>query len=689
MDNFICECKKKKKKIKPYYANQKCCCEEYQNLRVKGSSQTNKAWQIILNNTNISQKCEEVNIELIKCSCSFAFCSCCQESRRKYSLYKLEEYFHNSFQDNTANFLFEDKNKSFQEKTANFLINSLIAGIEDKNKAIQALNSELLEAQTNYAKSLSDIQMELGKQQQIIEDLKGNKLVSEQEINDIIANIKKNDLLLQEAKMEKTKLQENLKEKDHRIEKLLNKDVVKYTEKRDYDFIIHIDSLYDLMKEGWKLTYNVNDSFTKEKIQDSLNSNKILVGVIGYENVGKTHILNKFCGKVLPIGYNYHTQGLSFKISENEKLPFIYADAAGCGKPFSYYHNNDFTDKDKNQEEKSDIVNDRIMTETFIQDFILANCNIILIILGQLTQEYQKMIERIIRNYYSKKIFIIHNFSNLSDIQSVEEKIKRDIVEAFPVKEQKLIAFDEKTDEQSKKNEKQYIEERKGSSISHLVYAREETDAGNFYNEMTINAMKMFLRTDLKYKKFNLVESFNSFCCKEKLRSYLSLSLDNIEIKDLKMQEVDDRLRLNKKISFKIKQGVFNAFGTLIIDNIREDEFDPPYKVYENESKFTIFISMPGRMKGSTDKITMKAVKEENTKGIQIEGNIGDLFKIVKEEEFLRKEGIITGNFNKKILFCDSDKDFNFDNRKVELQEGVYMIELPKISIESKPTELP
>jgi len=54
----------------------------------------------------------------------------------------------------------------------------------------------------------------------------------------------------------------------------------------------------------------------------------------------------------------------------NEKLPFIYADAAGCGKPFSYFSAN--SDKEKSIEDKCDIVNDRIMTETFIQDFILA-----------------------------------------------------------------------------------------------------------------------------------------------------------------------------------------------------------------------------------------------------------------------------------------------------------------------------
>ena len=43
----------------------------------------------------------------------------------------------------------------------------------------------------------------------------------------------------------------------------------------------------------------------------------------------------------------------------------------------------------------------------------------------------------------------------------------------------------------------------------------------------------------------------------------------------------------------------------------------------------------------ANDKITIKVISHGNMKGIQIEGAIGDLFKTVKEEEFVRREGII------------------------------------------------
>ena len=193
-------------------------------------------------------------------------------------------------------------------------------------------------------------------------------------------------------------------------------------------------------------------------------------------------------------------------------------------------------------------------------------------------------------------------------------------------------------------------------------------------------------RINSNFKKFNLVESFNEFCSKEKLKTYLSL--ENKEVKDLKISEIDNHLQLNKKISFKIKQGVFNAFGTLIIDNVQENEYEPAYKVYESDIKFTIFISIPGRVRESDDKVVLKSVKEDQTKGIQIEGICGNIFKKVKEDEFMRKEGVITGNFNKRILFCDQEKDFAFDKKTIEYFEGVYIVTLPKQSIESKEVDI-
>ena len=102
-----------------------------------------------------------------------------------------------------------------------------------------------------YEKKINELEKELDRQKNIIKDLQDKKIVSEKQVKEIYSQFLEKDNILQKTKEEENKLAVALKEKDDRIEKLLNKDKV-ISEKRDYDFIIHIESLYDLMKKPFK-----------------------------------------------------------------------------------------------------------------------------------------------------------------------------------------------------------------------------------------------------------------------------------------------------------------------------------------------------------------------------------------------------------------------------------------------------
>ena len=89
-----------------------------------------------------------------------------------------------------------------------------------------------------------------------------------------------------------------------------------------------------------------------------------------------------------------------------------------------------------NEEIRYNMINDRTLTDLFVQDFILDVCQIIVIVVGQLSQNDQKFIERICNKYKLKKrIIIIHNFSNLFSVEDVEKRVQKDIFTAFKVKE--------------------------------------------------------------------------------------------------------------------------------------------------------------------------------------------------------------------------------------------------------------
>lgn len=140
----------------------------------------------------------------------------------------------------------------------------------------------------------------------------------------------------------------------------------------------------------------------------------------------------------------------------------------------------------------------------------------------------------------------------------------------------------------------------------------------------------------------------------------------------------NDTFKFENIGQYKIRQGTFNAFGTLIIDQARDNEFDPSYKVYENSNDFTIFIAIPGRVYQSNDNVLLDEINEENLKGILIKGNCGAIFKDYEKGEVVRAEGTITGKFSKKIFLCGLEKEIIFDKKDVKYDLGMYKITIPK-----------
>ena len=78
----------------------------------------------------------------------------------------------------------------------------------------------------------------------------------------------------------------------------------------EYDIILDINSIINLIKEGWKVIYNQGDR--KEKYLNKKNKPTIaiVVGVIGNKNMGKTFFLEKLSGYSIPKGFNLKTIGL-------------------------------------------------------------------------------------------------------------------------------------------------------------------------------------------------------------------------------------------------------------------------------------------------------------------------------------------------------------------------------------------
>ena len=100
-------------------------------------------------------------------------------------------------------------------------------------------------------------------------------------------------------------------------------------------------------------------------------------------------------------------------------------------------------DLNEKESKRLEMINDKKLTETFIEDFILCSANVILIIVGQLTQDDQTITERVRREYqFKKKIMIIHNFPFLSSEEAILSRIHKDIERAYDVEERIIPGTD-------------------------------------------------------------------------------------------------------------------------------------------------------------------------------------------------------------------------------------------------------
>ena len=344
-------------------------------------------------------------------------------------------------------------------------------------------------------------------------------------------------------------------------------------DQKPYDIVINIDSL-KAKEIGWEIE-NYRDLSNDEREYS-------IIGFVGRENIGKTFILNKLCGFNLPSGTNVNTKGLSLKYSDNSNL--VCLDSAGIQTPVYYYdkkimerYNITKEDIKNNEEIKVKMINDRTITDIFIQDFILEICEVIIIIVGQLTQNDQKFIERISKKYKcKKKIIIIHNFSNLSSIEDVESKVQKDIINAFGTVDR--IIPSSKLKEYIEKKDKQH------ENISHLVLGSENEESGLHYNEKTLEYIRMVLDTRIDKKPLDIIDKLTNYL-EENYRLYFQFKVRPKNNVTLKYFKKTNSLKIISDQDYEIANPIFNTLGTLITN--------PPYEVFVRNDGYICLIELP------------------------------------------------------------------------------------------------
>ena len=258
-------------------------------------------------------------------------------------------------------------------------------------KRIQALKSEI----EKLKKEKNELENNLNFKDAEINDLKNENKKLKKENALLVAGINGDLEIIQRLK--KLGIQDdNLKEKKNLIkinsytnEIIGNQTFVKPNFVDFYDIIVHIDSIKEINK-GWKIEMN---QIGEQNYQKYKNEKVIKIGVIGNANKGKSFILSKISKMDLPSGMSIKTEGLSIKypgldLCKDRRIALL--DSAGLETPVLI---SDESQKDINKndlfKEKS---REKLITELFLQNYIINNSDILVIVVDSLSFSEQKLL---------------------------------------------------------------------------------------------------------------------------------------------------------------------------------------------------------------------------------------------------------------------------------------------------------
>ncbi len=359
-----------------------------------------------------------------------------------------------------------------------------------------------------------------------------------------------------------------------------------------YDTIIDFDSLKEacVTDKGFDVIFSDKgyENYNKRKTQ-----NATIIGVIGNANKGKSYILSLISNEELPRGYSVTTKGISVKYPKIEFRSLIILDSAGSEAPLVKNENmeNESSNNIYDIEFVSELARDKIATENFLQEFIYNNSNILLVIVGQLTNDDQKLINRIkLMEGNKKNIFIIHNLMFIETIESAKKIIEDTILKSITFNNLKEINIIGENDD--KRNNIYYQESiesmNEKANIIHLIMAKQGSEAGDYYNDSTIQFLRKQIITETFTKNFDIIESFKKYLS---MKSGIYLEKP-IEIEKIEYDENKRKLKINEtrediifKKCFINEIGLSNFYGKII---------EPSYSYRRYKDRMEILIELPG-----------------------------------------------------------------------------------------------
>jgi len=539
--------------------------------------------------------------------------------------------------------LTQERDQLIQEKDRlNGDLNNLSAEKQGLNNQITQLTQE-----KEQLKAQTDIQ--IGNLHQRIDTLNSENAKVNEEKAEVIAE---NKLLNDEKQFLEQKLNETLDQ----LEKLKKPEPVilahpTYLETRTpanefnkyYDCSIITGKLISLLA-GLSWSIDLKEGYlNKFKIRSALNSLKI--GVIGFENVGKSYLVGKILDEEVPQGKRTKTKGLSLiysnKFDNCTIIDTIGANASTNHKAIRAELEDYFAKHNLTKDEIDEMLEqDDILVEDLIQEFLIKNTEVLLIVVGKIEREERNFIQRI-KDKGGKRIIIIHNLYDTQTIEEANEIINDKIINTFNTRTQSFC-------KKPKDKQNQYVyRENADDDIEHLPIAQENTEAGNYFNKPAINYLRSVISTTAHTPELDLVQAFSDHLNTHFSR-YLNVKEPKVERtkqnKEDEEKESPDEILLNESMEDFRSIGKNEEYEEYLEHrafkepvNIVKTEGDCPQELKLSHFKrFTLNMGKLSQRRCSTKKgyidvpYSVKIVTKEKEKLLQLEFEVAGFFK---EEE--------------------------------------------------------
>ena len=361
-----------------------------------------------------------------------------------------------------------------------------------------------------------------------------------------------------------------------------------------YHIIIKINSILSLNSIGWEIKFPKGE----EEYNKEIAKKMIIVGVMGNKNKGKSFILGKLTDYNVPQGFSIPTEGISVRFGDTEGHCIAILDSANQEVPLlnssinlqknnAEVENNQLNEIiEENNNKKIDEANlfenclrDKLITEKFVEEFIINTSDIMILVVGNITLCEQKILTRIknsLKNKKNKKyLYVLHNLQNYRNKNQVEDYIENTLKKLYGIQIEENNFQNIKGDYHTK----YYVET--DSQITHLIFINDYCDIASYYNYPTIEFLKKNIEVVQNRAHFSVIEK-----CKE---FFLKIQGDFLEetLSKGDFSEKDNKIIVDKKI-IKLKKVCINDIGKT------SDKEIPNYYYYTEKNDFIINVELPG-----------------------------------------------------------------------------------------------